>query len=114
MDDVRERKYQLSTVFTADQQTEPAQLYSSKPGTACVLMKFRLVSKLSQTELRARHAPECRSVVVVPPLLTLYLPGTTAHLAFCRIAVMTADISASSAIRLYGELSTMLPGESAT
>jgi hypothetical protein len=28
--------------------------------------------------------------------LTLYLPGTTAHLAFCRMAVITQLISASS------------------
>jgi hypothetical protein len=33
--------------------------------------------------------------------LTLYLPGTIAHLAFCRIAVMTAAVSLlSSSARL--------------
>lgn len=45
----------------------------------------------------------------------MYLPGTTAHFAFCRIAVMTALISASScSASLFGasiaaNLSTLKP-----
>jgi hypothetical protein len=44
------------------------------------------------------------------PQLTLYLPGTsTAHLAFCRIAVMTADIWQSSSSAILLAWSNMFP-----
>lgn len=49
--------------------------------------------------------------VIIPQcVLTLYLPGTTAHLAFCLMAVMTAAIwqSTSNASLLDQSILTVL------